>query len=82
MAMHLRADQYFVEDEPWHEAADRYVEFLEANKGKKLVLIELGVGFNTPVIIRFPFEKMAFFNHIAIGTCIIYSLQIGVQYIA
>lgn len=58
MAMHLRADQYFVEDEDWHEAADRYVDFLEANKGKKLVLIELGVGFNTPVIIRFPFEKM------------------------
>lgn len=58
MAMHLRCDNYFVEDEAWHEAADRYAEFLEQNRGKKVVLIELGVGFNTPIIIRFPFEKM------------------------
>lgn len=58
MAMHLRCDEYFVEDEAWHEAADRYADFLEQNQSKKLVLIELGVGFNTPIIIRFPFEKM------------------------
>lgn len=58
MMMHLRADQYFVEDEAWHEAADRYGMFLENMKKKKVVLLELGVGFNTPIIIRFPFEKM------------------------
>lgn len=58
MAMHLRCDNYFVEDEAWHEAADRYADFLEQNKGKKVVLLELGVGFNTPVIIRLPFEKL------------------------
>ena len=58
MAMHLRCDNYFVEDESWHEAADRYADFLENIKGKKVVLLELGVGFNTPIIIRFPFEKM------------------------
>lgn len=58
MAMHLRCDNYFVEDEAWHEAADRYAEFLDKNKDKKVVLLELGVGFNTPIIIRFPFEKM------------------------
>lgn len=58
MAMHLRCDNYFVEDEQWHEAADRYADFLEENKEKKVVLIELGVGFNTPIIIRFPFEKL------------------------
>lgn len=58
MAMHLRCDSYFVEDEAWHEAADRYADFLEQNKDKKVVLLELGVGFNTPIIIRFPFEKM------------------------
>lgn len=58
MEMHLRCDTYFVEDEAWHEAADRYADFLEQNKGKKVVLLELGVGFNTPIIIRFPFEKM------------------------
>ena len=58
MAMHLRCDNYFVEDEEWHECADRYADFLDDIKGKKVVLLELGVGFNTPIIIRFPFEKM------------------------
>lgn len=58
MAMNLRCDNDFVEDEAWHEAADRYAGFLEQNKDKKVVLLELGVGFNTPIIIRFPFEKM------------------------
>ena len=58
MAMNLRCDNYFVEDEAWNEAADRYAGFLEQNKDKKVVLLELGVGFNTPIIIRFPFEKM------------------------
>ncbi len=58
MAMHLRCDQYFVEDEHWHEAAARYGAFLEECAGKRTVLLELGVGFNTPTIIRFPFENM------------------------
>lgn len=58
MTMHLRCDNYFVEDGAWHEAADRYADFLEQNKGKNVVLLELGVGFNTPIIIRFSFEKM------------------------
>jgi len=56
--MHLRCDNYFVEDERWHEAADRYADFLENAKGKKLVLLELGIGFNAPIIIRFPFGNM------------------------
>ena len=58
MAMHLRCDQYFVEDEDWHEAAEHYMDFLKKMDQKKGVLLELGVGFNTPTIIRFPFEKM------------------------
>ena len=58
MAMHLRCDNYFVEDEKWHEAADRYADFLVQNKTKRVVLLELGVGFNTPIIICFPFEKL------------------------
>lgn len=58
MDMNLRCDNYFVEDEEWHEAADRYADFLKMNKGKNVVLLELGVGFNTPIIIRFPFEKL------------------------
>ena len=59
MAMHLRCDQYFVEDEAWHEAADRYGDFLGKMENRNGVILELGVGFNTPAIIRFPFEKMA-----------------------
>lgn len=58
MTMHLRCDQYFVEDENWHEAAGRCQNFLTRMDGRKCVLLELGVGFNTPTIIRFPFEKM------------------------
>lgn len=57
MAMHLRCDQYFAEDEHWNQAAGRYASFLKEYRKKKVVLLELGVGFNTPIIIRFPFEK-------------------------
>lgn len=58
MAMNLRCDPYFVEDDGWNQAAGRYGRFLERGAGRKIVLLELGVGFNTPAIIRFPFEKM------------------------
>ena len=59
MAMNLRVDDHFVEDENWHAAEERFGCFLSACKDKKTVLLELGVGFNTPTIIRFPFEKLA-----------------------
>lgn len=62
MTMHLRCDQYFVEDENWHKAAEHYQNFLKKMENKKGVLLELGVGFNTPTIIRFPFEKMVHEN--------------------
>ncbi len=60
MEMNLRSDQYFVEDEDWHTAEKNFGNFLqEALKGgKKVCLLELGTGFNTPTIIRFPFEKL------------------------
>lgn len=57
MDMNLRKNQYFVEDLHWHEAAKRYGEFLEECLDKKVALLELGVGFNTPSIIRFPFDN-------------------------
>lgn len=57
--MNLRCDQYFVEDEAWHEAERHFEEFLDECQDKKTVLLELGVGFNTPTIVRFPFEKLA-----------------------
>ena len=58
MAMNLRADSHFVQDEAWYEAECRFSDFLSEAINKKLVLVELGVGFNTPTIIRFPFEKL------------------------
>ena len=59
MAMNLRVDDHFVEDAAWHEAERRFGVFLSEAQDKKLALLELGVGFNTPTIIRFPFEKLA-----------------------
>lgn len=60
MNMNLRCDQYFVEDEQWHAADERFWDFLKQalHSKKKICLIDCGTGFNTPVIIRFPFEKM------------------------
>lgn len=61
MNMNLRCDNYFVEDEAWHEAEGRFGDFVSemlSDKSAKVVLLELGVGFNTPTIIRFPFEKL------------------------
>lgn len=56
--MNLRCDRYFVEDEAWHKAENNFGVFLSKCENKKTVLMELGVGFNTPTIIRFPFEQM------------------------
>jgi len=58
MAMNLRSDDCFVEDDDWHTAERHFSDFLNEALDKKLVLLELGVGFNTPTIVRFPFEKL------------------------
>lgn len=58
MEMNLRNSQRFVEDKDWHKAEDNYSHFLEKTNSKKTVLLELGLGFNTPIIIRYPFEKI------------------------
>ena len=58
MAMNLRSDETFVEDLGWNEAASRYVDWVQARLGKKLLLLELGVGSNTPAIIKYPFWKL------------------------
>lgn len=55
----LRVDDHFVEDAHWHRMAQRYEDFVERHRDGHLVLLELGVGFNTPGIIRYPFEQMA-----------------------
>jgi NAD-dependent SIR2 family protein deacetylase len=62
MDMNLRKDAYFVQDENWYKQSKMYDEFLDNSKDKKTLLIEIGVGFNTPGIIRFPFEQMVYSN--------------------
>ena len=58
MTMNLRADDKFVEDEGWHQAAERYESFLRTRAAQKILFLELGVGYNTPVIIKYPFWQM------------------------
>ena len=63
MDVHVRKNQFFVQDEEWHRAAERYEAFMTefADKGK-VVLLELGIGYNTPAIIRYPFEQVTYRN--------------------
>lgn len=62
MDVHLRVNQYFVEDEHWHESAERYEKFVTEHINSRLVLLELGVGMNTPAIIRYPFEQITYMD--------------------
>ena len=70
LTMNLRSDNKFVEDEGWHRAAERYENFLRTRKGQKILFLELGVGYNTPVIIKYPFWQMTAKNPNAIYACI------------
>ena len=72
MTMNLRADNTFLEDEGWHEAAERYDNFLRTRKNMKIVFLELGVGYNTPGIIKYPFWQMTMSNYKATYVCINY----------
>ena len=70
LTMNLRSDNKFVEDEGWHRAAERYENFLRTREGQKILFLELGVGYNTPVIIKYPFWQMTAKNPNAIYACI------------
>ena len=70
LTMNLRSDDKFVEDEGWHLAAERYEDFLRTRAGQKILFLELGVGYNTPVIIKYPFWQMTVKNPNAIYACI------------
>ena len=70
MTMNLRADDTFVEDAGWHAAAGRYAEFLRRHEGMRVVFLELGVGYNTPGIIKYPFWQMTAQNAKAVYACI------------
>lgn len=57
MMLHVRIDNTFIENNDWQSASRRYISFLHQHRNQKLLLLELGAGFNTPTIIRFPFES-------------------------
>lgn len=70
MSMNLRADSTFVEDEGWHQAAARYQDFVRRHEGMRVLYLELGVGMNTPGIIKYPFWKMVYQNPKATYACV------------
>ncbi len=70
MAMNLRCDNSFVQDEGWYTAAERYEEFIRRHRNLHILFLELGVGFNTPGIIKYPFMQMTAENPKAIYACI------------
>ncbi|MDE6529265.1 MAG: Sir2 silent information regulator family NAD-dependent deacetylase [Lachnospiraceae bacterium] len=70
LTMNLRADGSFVEDQGWHEAAGRYEEFLRTKKNKRILFLELGVGYNTPGIIKYSFWQMTARNKKAVYACL------------
>lgn len=72
MSMNLRADSTFVEDAGWHEAARRYRTFAESHDQGKVLYLELGVGYNTPGIIKYPFWQSTFANPQATYACVNY----------
>ncbi|MCD7920592.1 MAG: Sir2 silent information regulator family NAD-dependent deacetylase [Clostridiales bacterium] len=70
LTMNLRSDDTFVEDEGWHRAVERYSLFLRRHEGMQTLFMELGVGYNTPVIIKYPFWQMTAKNPEATYACI------------
>ena len=82
LTMNLRSDDKFVEDEGWHAAAERYENFLRTRKGQKTLFLELGVGYNTPGIIKYPFWQMTYENPNALYVCINRGQALGPKEIA
>lgn len=72
MTMNLRSDMTFVQDEGWYSASNRYDDFIRRHKDLHILFLELGVGANTPVIIKYPFWQMTGKNSNATYACINY----------
>jgi len=70
MTTNLRCDDLFVQDEGWYKAKQRYEAFIQENKNKRIVFLELGVGYSTPVWIKYPFMRMTLENSNATYICI------------
>ena len=82
LTMNLRADDKFVEDEGWHRAAERYENFLRTRRRGRVLFLELGVGYNTPGIIKYPFWRMTAANLRAAYACINYGEAVCPEEIA
>ncbi len=82
MTMNLRADGSFVEDEGWHRASAAYSDFLKNHEGHHMLYLELGVGANTPGIIKYPFWQMTYQNPKAVYACINYGEAVAPREIA
>lgn len=72
LTMNLRSDATFVEDEGWHRAVERYENFLRTRNNMKILFLELGVGYNTPGIIKYPFWQMTARNPKSMYACLNY----------
>ena len=72
MTMNLRSDNRFVQDGGWHKAAEHYENFLRTKGDRRMLFLELGVGYNTPGIIKYPFWQLTATNPKAIYACINY----------
>lgn len=72
VTMNLRSDDSFLEDDGWHSASAAYSDFLRRHENMHVLFLELGVGANTPVIIKYPFWQMTMANENAIYACINY----------
>lgn len=70
LTMNLRADDTFVQDGGWYEASRRYSEFIRTKGSGRILFLEIGVGFNTPVIIKYPFIKHTAENPEAVYACV------------
>lgn len=70
MTMNLRCDNSFVQDEGWYKAANCYEDFIRCHSNSHILFLELGVGMNTPVIIKYPFWQMTAQNPSAVYACI------------
>lgn len=72
VTMNLRSDDTFVEDEGWHRAAGAYADFIHRHAKLHVLYLELGVGFNTPMIVKYPFWQMTNANENAVYACLNY----------
>ena len=82
VTMNLRSDDTFVEDAGWHKAADAYSDFIRRHENLHVLYLELGVGSNTPMIIKYPFWNMTAKNPDATYACLNYGEVVTIEEIA